>query len=82
MADQVQPMSSTWNSWRRRSRLQSRTSVAIRGLPSGRFSSSNSVQEQRIERLASALSFGYVRGRIGGNARSVRLQPLEKPLYS
>jgi hypothetical protein len=23
------------------------------------------VQEQRIERLASALSFGYVRGRIG-----------------
>jgi hypothetical protein len=24
------------------------------------------VQEQRIERLAAALSFGYVRGRIGG----------------
>jgi hypothetical protein len=25
----------------------------------------NLIQEQRIERLASALSFGYVRGRIG-----------------
>ncbi|WP_047189044.1 hypothetical protein [Microvirga vignae] len=24
------------------------------------------IQEQRIERLAAALSFGYVRGRIGG----------------
>ena len=27
------------------------------------------VQEQRIERLAAALSFGYVRGRIDGMAR-------------
>jgi len=26
------------------------------------------VQEQRIERLASALSFGYVRGRIGSTS--------------
>jgi hypothetical protein len=28
------------------------------------------VQEQRVERLAAALSFGYVRGRIDGMARS------------
>jgi len=27
------------------------------------------IQEQRIERLASALSFGYVRGRIGVTSR-------------
>jgi hypothetical protein len=30
----------------------------------------NLIQEQRIERLAAALSFGYVRGRIGVMARS------------
>jgi prolyl-tRNA editing enzyme YbaK/EbsC (Cys-tRNA(Pro) deacylase) len=30
----------------------------------------NPIQEQRIERLAASLSFGYVRGRIGVTTRS------------
>lgn len=29
----------------------------------------NAIQEQRIERLAASLSFGYVRGRLGSTPR-------------
>jgi hypothetical protein len=35
------------------------------------------IQEQRIERLAAALSFGYVRGQIGAMSRQPTHQPID-----
>jgi hypothetical protein len=35
------------------------------------------IQEQRIERLAAALSFGYVRGRIGVMSGQANPKPLD-----
>jgi hypothetical protein len=64
MTDQVQPMSDT-------DEIESDVTAVLEacgGDPRIAIKAllvENAIQEQRIERLAASLSFGYVRGRVG-----------------